>query len=190
MGTRATYSFKDTSIRNRTTYIYIHWDGYLEGAASYFYATLVHPSKGDFATQFIRANEHAEITDSHEIHADTEYRYYVEGRGPEADIMAYIVEGTKQRLLFSGKVYEFVNFNFPYGNKFQKVELNVVTGRYAIHNVDTARIALNHPLEHLRAWKGKFEGSANWDNCIKECEILVNAFPKLMTGEIQEFLAR
>ncbi len=79
MSTRATYQFK--SDRNSGTpgaCIYVHHDGYSEGAAEYFALMLAHSNKrGGMACQFLRANEGAELTGSHESHGDTEYRYTV-----------------------------------------------------------------------------------------------------------------
>ena len=69
MATRGTYQFVNDATK---TTIYVHWDNYLEGAANYFYNMLTNPSKGNLATQFIRAVSHAEITRSHARHGDTD----------------------------------------------------------------------------------------------------------------------
>lgn len=82
MGTRATYQFK--SEHKPTVTVYVHWDGYPRGAASYFAdAQAVEQSKRikrkHFTVEsFISAVEGAEITESHEVHGDTEYRYTIE----------------------------------------------------------------------------------------------------------------
>ncbi len=72
MSTRATYQF--ISEWSGTHTAYIHHDGYPLGAAHYF-------SDGEKTISninaFIRANHNAEMTASHEIHGDTEYRYTV-----------------------------------------------------------------------------------------------------------------
>jgi hypothetical protein len=73
MSTRATYQI------NGTTF-YIHYDGYEAGAAGYFLnmhrcAT----GRGGLAERFLRGNELAEITASHEAHGDTEWRYTLIG---------------------------------------------------------------------------------------------------------------
>lgn len=88
MSTRATYEFvceSDGEVESRT-FVYVHYDNYPEGAAAYFYETLTNPSKGNFATQFIRAIGQAEITKSHEYHGDTEYQYVLTGYGPSANL--------------------------------------------------------------------------------------------------------
>ena len=76
MSTRATYQFVPADQRFRPiTTVYVHHDGYPEGAAMYL-------EDVETAEQFIRKNNKAEITDSHETHADTEYRYTIyEGNG-------------------------------------------------------------------------------------------------------------
>lgn len=191
MSTRATYQFKDKTHNTKTT-VYIHYDGYLEGAAYYLYETLTKPSKGGMATQFIRANPQAEITTAHEQHADADYCYDIEGCGPDADICAYHYEekdGQRKRVcLFSGKVHEFVQQNSKMieGFKpFKKVRLNY---REAILNEVTARQELKSPLGHLQIWKGRYEGSANWEGCVNEIKNIVGLFPELKE-EVKEFVS-
>lgn len=74
MSTRATYQIKSGF---GTVTLYIHYDGYFEGAAHYFHKTLdlMRTSERDLLPCFLWANELAELTASHEIHGDTEYRY-------------------------------------------------------------------------------------------------------------------
>ena len=75
MSTRATYQF--ISEWSGTHTAYIHHDGYPEGAANYL-SNGGDPKKpiADI-DKFIRANHKAEMTASHEIHGDTEYRYTI-----------------------------------------------------------------------------------------------------------------
>ena len=73
MATRATYEI------DRHCF-YIHWDGYLEGAAGYLHAACAHENKrGGLAEQFLRANPEAEFSGGHAAHGDTEFRYTVTG---------------------------------------------------------------------------------------------------------------
>lgn len=77
MSTRATYQF--ISRAHATVTLYVHHDGYPEGAAFYFW--LMHHSDShdrSMAARFLRANPRAEFTRSHEAHGDTEYRYTLE----------------------------------------------------------------------------------------------------------------
>jgi hypothetical protein len=67
MSTRATYQFITPS---HTTTCYVHHDGYPEGAADYLRDAFT-------AEQFLRKNEHAELTGGHDAHGDTEYRYTI-----------------------------------------------------------------------------------------------------------------
>lgn len=76
MGTRATYEFRDEFHGNQT--FYIHWDGYPEGAATYFRALLKADKRGSLASRFFRSNPTAEFTTSCESHGDTDYHYMVE----------------------------------------------------------------------------------------------------------------
>lgn len=114
MATRATYCFKD--VGHKTT-AYIHWDGYPAGAAEYFNNALISKSKGYLATKFIKAND-AEITQSHEIHGDTEYQYDIELENN--NLKAYKVnrewgegcdhasDNPKTELIFDGSLNNFI----------------------------------------------------------------------------------
>lgn len=74
MSTRATYQINDQTF-------YIHHDGYPEGGAAYLFNMIKAKhqphARGDWPMAFIRGNYNADITDSHEAHGDTEYRYTV-----------------------------------------------------------------------------------------------------------------
>jgi hypothetical protein len=75
MSTRATYQF--LSDRGKAT-LYIHQDGYPEGAAQYLQAAIdCENQQGGWVERMIRANDGAEITTSHEAHGDTEHRYTI-----------------------------------------------------------------------------------------------------------------
>jgi len=76
MSTRATYQINDITL-------YIHHDGYPEGAAHYFRLALAYKEKipRGLAEAFIAVNDRAEITPCHDHHGDTEYRYTVNDKG-------------------------------------------------------------------------------------------------------------
>lgn len=77
MSTRATYKFRRQYHRDVT--VYIHHDGYPEGAAGLYLVPAIEMAAGYLTPEwFIRANERAEITDGHEAHGDTEYRYTID----------------------------------------------------------------------------------------------------------------
>lgn len=90
MSTRATYRFipADPKFKPAIT-VYIHHDGYPSGAAGYLQGA-------SSAEDFIRKNARAEITLSHEVHGDTEYRYDISRHGSTgtgSTINAYKREG-------------------------------------------------------------------------------------------------
>lgn len=116
MSTRATYQFIKPS--GTTVTYYIHHDGYECGAAEYLLRGLLHKSPPmaihTLAERFVRANDRAEITDSHEIHGDTEYRYTVnlktntlkaEKRRPLQNTDGKIIF----KKIFQGPLEQFVN---------------------------------------------------------------------------------
>ena len=75
MSTCATYRFVDSNV----TY-YIHYDGYLEGAAIYFSKIVDDPIE-KWSENFGKKNDTAEMTADHSAHDNTEYRYdiYTDG---------------------------------------------------------------------------------------------------------------
>lgn len=90
MATRAVYEFYNNN-EVRILSVYVHWDGYPDGAAMYFKKALddtpyyleasdefgyeVYGNK--FMTNFIRDNKSSEITSGSEIHSDLEYIYKI-----------------------------------------------------------------------------------------------------------------
>lgn len=89
MSTRATYQFvHDDGFDITTTTLYVHHDGYPEGAARKYQQALdtrPHSDLALLAEQFIRANADAEIVNSHESQGGTEYRYTVFTVAPETE---------------------------------------------------------------------------------------------------------
>jgi hypothetical protein len=109
MSTRATYKIVSEGGQPNIT-LYIHHDGYPEGAAEYFYNLLnVENRRGGWATQMIRANDGAEITGSHELHGDTEYRYnlYESTNSVEA-IKEIGSDNETWQTFFSGSIVDFI----------------------------------------------------------------------------------
>ena len=199
MGTRATYQFKgsEKSYDRGTHTVYVHWDGYPEGAATYFYETLCKPSKGNLATQFIRAVEHAQLTESHDAHGDTEFHYELVGEGTEAVVIAYRIDfdSRKHTPFFHGKLIDFVE-------RYKKMiegysRFRPVEGPYstAVLNAKTAALRLGGEhgiLWHLRVWakNGACKpDSANWIALATELRNIIAEFPDLRTEEIDALLS-
>ena len=199
MATRATYSIKNS--RSITTTLYIHWDGYLEGAAAYFYAALTNvaaiESNGGFAEQIIRAVPGAELTHGPEAHGDTEFHYEI-GADMSLRALRWTWKGNQRSLTpcFIGDVYSFVN---RYNEQIEDFKpFKPVTRKFAAArwmNADTAKHDLESrsgALRHLRIWSTNPQisrESANWQNCVEQLRNMIEAFPELMTEEIQGFLA-
>lgn len=90
MATRAVYEFYGKNDQ-RILSVYIHWDGYPDGAAMYFKKALDQTPDyletsdefereicgNKFMTNFIRDNKSSEITSGSEIHSDLEYIYKI-----------------------------------------------------------------------------------------------------------------
>lgn len=208
MSTRAIYQFKwggEYEWQQNTATIYIHHDGYPEGAATYFYRMLCMPSKGNLATQFIRANDGAELTDDHEIHGDAEYRYDIAGSGPEA-FVSYKrrMYGNDQWGVGSAPepLFKFIH---RYGEKlfgqdelpyslFRRVQVCRYAKNGSMLNLHTAKLELYEErygiLKTLRIWsKNGHTTCHNWQSKVEELERIVTEFPELETEEILGFLA-
>ena len=127
MATRATYQFNSKNPEVTTT-VYIHYDGYPQGSAYYFYQTLLDPSSGNLATQFIKANNQAEITKSHEAHGDTEWQYTIDGDNLEATVSVFHVSEEERLPMFrfALPLYQFINnyISDKSVDKIVPVELN------------------------------------------------------------------
>ena len=103
MSTRATYEFISTvSSLEPNVVVYRHYDGYPEGAADWLKDVRT-------AEDFIRKNTEARITQSHDCHGDTDYRYIVTlGQKGSFDIVAkQRIVG--KRLSWNGSAKEFQN---------------------------------------------------------------------------------
>ena len=111
MATRATYQIK-TPLNTST--VYIHYDGYLPGAAEYFRNAidLMRISGRQFLPCFLWANENAEMTKSHDWHGDTEYRYDLERSAGVWMVTAYKRQSYNSdvfEMQWSGPLSNFVN---------------------------------------------------------------------------------
>lgn len=147
MSTRATYLFAAGSYIPAVCY-YIHHDGYLEGAAEYFLRAVVHANHcGGLPAMFIRANDRAEFTASHEVHSDTEFRYTVMPGEPQ--LLAekcYLSQGGRWLTAFEGSLVDFIK-------QYEGTQLTIFRGVY----VDRER-AVATLLERMANLKHMLEG--------------------------------
>ena len=104
MATRATYRISCGNQAELT--VYIHWDGYPEGAADYFDRALdlyENPreskllEQASFEACFLIANPKAEVTRSHEWHGDTEYRYEIWRSVTDNNAVCYMVTWSERK---------------------------------------------------------------------------------------------
>lgn len=116
MSTRATYTIKE---EKKTTHLYIHYDGYPEGAAEYFKQLVnVENKRGGIVCQFIRAIDLSEFTNNPDNHGDTEYHYELEAKSYM--LKAYKIyrnweddQKTTKNCFFYGNLAEFLNRYLP-----------------------------------------------------------------------------
>lgn len=117
MSTRATYQFKRQYGRDVT--VYIHHDGYPAGAAGLYLVPAIELAAGYLTPEwFIRANERAEITDSHQAHGDTEYRYTIDLAAGTVKVehRNLLLEPVMFRPEWTGTLADFVN---KHGQEFR-----------------------------------------------------------------------
>lgn len=204
MSTRATYKFEPAPGNRRhrpTVTIYVHYDGYESGAAVYFYAMLTHKSKGGSAEAFIRANDQAELTGSHDAHGDTEYQYTLQGDGPDATLMVkarkWASDTPDWEGVYVGQLAAFIDAHHDLIENYSPFRM--VKGQYGRvdwHNRDTASERLDGqygPLSSLRVWKANHvnqePNSANAQISRQDARALLEAFPELWTDEARELVS-
>ncbi len=108
----ATYAIASRSFSQSTSKacFYICRSGHPETAAKYFFAMHKCANKwAGYAEQFLRANQLAEFTESHEAHRDTQYRYTLEENGVLTVHQASFHKRKKWGVLFVGMWYDFIN---------------------------------------------------------------------------------
>ena len=149
MSTRATYKIDGVCF-------YIHYDGYMDGAAVYFWNMhqAMDKGRGGCAEAFLRGNDLAEFTQSHDAHGDTEYRYDLTDE--TLTVWARVNwDSSKFKKAWSGNWWEFVN------DHSRMIEGKVGFERLAkINNRVSTRTQLEtHIAEvaaHLKTYSAKF----------------------------------
>jgi hypothetical protein len=108
MSTRATYKFESHTGAHT---FYGHHDGYPQGAA--FRLWLMHHTRcrGGYGDAFFRGNPDVELTRSHELHGDTEYRYTINKDGILSATER--IPGQEWKPFYVGHYAEFVNNYLP-----------------------------------------------------------------------------
>ena len=189
MSTRACYSFKATKHRPHVI-IYIHHDGYCEGAAYYMYNALnLHDALTPDA--FLRANDRAEITT--EIHGDIDFHYKIDG--PQHDSLVTFDKrtgwGSDLRWLPSVTmpVNDFIHQHYPrdWGiySEFRVVELPYSRKRW-FNKFSAIRYLLADfgKLRTLERWHGgPHENGGNWKSMVSECLTVIQAIPEVLEYE-------
>lgn len=183
MGTRATYRVIAKNDYSPTLTFYIHWDGYKEGAASYFYnmieaATTYHGEKyprianGGFPTAFIRGNNLAEFTKSHELHGDTEFRYDLDGHTLKVWTRRGWDSPSWDRETFD--LAEFINKYHNEDKKVYKVPNEYGKG-FTLYTIDTLAAEIRKEESTLAIWEKNGHGEgANAESLRKRISKLID----------------
>lgn len=110
MSTRATYQFIGKVTGTHT--MYIHHDGYPEYAFHYFQG-------GCTVDSFAEHNEdRAEVTESHDAHGDTEFRYTVQNNTVLCQKRVFVGGKDSWEIEYLGTVFDFIN---KYSKKYKKM---------------------------------------------------------------------
>jgi hypothetical protein len=145
MSTRATYNIDSKCF-------YIHYDGYCEGAAVYFWNMHKAKGRGGCAEAFLRGNDLAEFTQSHNAHGDTEYRYDL----TDETLTVWERSGDwgkpEFKKAWSGYWWEFVNAHARMIEGFER--LAKINGRVSTRTELVARI--DEATNHLKTYSAKF----------------------------------
>lgn len=170
MSTRATYEFISEFCTNT---IYIHHDGYLQGAAYYFWNMHHNHSKGNAASRFLRANEQAELTGDHNSHGDTEYRYTLDKKGKLTAMNCGLETGNKWKVVFRGHYAEFLNKYGPKSFMENFEELRELKTREYMEPEWVTRSELVERIALARAEAARFKpDNPNHTSYLKQAERL------------------
>lgn len=156
MSTQGHYIFTGSQYRP-TTKIYIHHDGYEEGAAVYFWR--MHHAKGaTFADRFHRANEGAELTFSDA--GRVQFTYTLNSQTGHLEVEERDTSTDEISLVFSGTWWRFVN---EYGTEtvdrekdcvsFEELkEITLAYGHKQIMTATQARATIKEKEQLLATW--------------------------------------
>jgi len=184
MSTRATYQFRSEYGCDFT--IYIHHDGYLKGAATHFAAACRCPNqRGGMAERMLRAVDGAELTESHEAHGDTEFRYTLARprsgeAGPDV-LLAEARSGESWRPVFQGTLAGFLN---SYGEDGPKAW--TMLGRRCLP-VESLEALTKQAVEAARECLSK-GWSGNADSYAGDVARYVKAGARMSREELRGFL--
>jgi len=159
MSTRATYQFKPEDKWSPTITLYIHHDGYQEGAAAYAHevAKYAGPTKGGIVERWIRALPgDAEITRDHNAHGDTEYRYTFTNRGTQVKVQGCIYRKDEKSwtTLYEGPTAEWIN---------DQLKLEGADRCVILHGeVETVQKVLEKMQEEIKLAKHYEGGNRSW----------------------------
>lgn len=206
MSTRATYSITVTPETGPqyTHHLYIHYDGYLAGAAAYFHHALCHENqRGGLTESLLRSCEYAEFTPDPELHGDTEFHYDITQQNGNVTVTAWEItrdwatDKDTRRRVFHGEIHAFINAHADHcGDDFtpwQLAKVHPYTGPQwiCLHRAQRDLAARHSPLSSLKAWiNTRHQNSANWQGCVDHLRAYVAAIPQLFTKqpELQQFL--
>lgn len=171
MSTRATYLFKGGEYRPAVC-VYIHHDGYPAGAA--YYLLNAFKAGGMSAEGMIRGNDRAEITESHDAHGDTEYRYTIDGNNVKVEERHTLIEFGSYpqgwRTAFAGDWVDFINQHISkdWAPDFKPLRRVKIEYTSEVHSPETLKAKLDADLTLCGLWATNGNGKgANWDNLCK-----------------------
>lgn len=145
MSTPATYSFLGEAPSPLATTLYLHLDGYEQGAANYFRAML-RADQGASAVAFIRANTQADLVTGHKVWLNTCYRYTLNELHllAEKRVENYVDEWTT---VFEGDLVDFLN-NQP-GHTMHRQAL-YPGGRVGYYTLEQLQEQVRNAYERVR----------------------------------------
>ena len=194
MGTRATYKIENV-------FYYIHWDGYEEGAAGYFlnmlnsYYGLIdglgRSCNGGMAEAFLRGNNSASFTESHEVHSDTEYQYDVTYKDGQyfVEVRAYKFDSDTYHARGYHSLADFINRHLP--NSAAIVKPNLYSKRQLLLTAEVLPQYLDNKLNLADTWiKNGHAESANYQNLMEEIHAYMAAYRSLVGSGTIDIEAR
>lgn len=144
MSTPATYSFIGEAPAPAATTLYVHLDGYPQGAANYFRAMLLSDG-GARVEAFIRVNTLADVVSAHNVWPNTCFRYTLTQTHLLAEERLVDFEEGWQTI-FDGELMDFIN-NYP-GPTLHRLALSP-GGRVGCYTLDQLQGQVRQAFERV-----------------------------------------
>ena len=186
MSTPATICFREGS----SFYVYLPDHGSPKEVAEALVKTLLNPSKGNNATQFIRANPNTELTEAFDWNSNSYQYTLTEWDHDNKHLTVYKVKTDSTfhntKGIFSGDPIDFIQEQLDPDGSNKMFRVVRYTYSTKVMNQEMALRHINNHLNILRKALKPFPSWSQESSRVQCVTALVSAFPELMTTELEE----